>query len=74
LGEGSKQLSWIWSMSGTGFNEIKESNISLCVEWCKARARVHRWQEECMLLEEEMRQVVAFFDWEVDLWKNCGAS
>jgi hypothetical protein len=29
---------------------------------------VHRWQEECLLLKEEMRRVLEFFDWEISRW------
>ena len=42
----------------------------LRIEWCKARARAHRWQEECMLLKEEMRRVLQFFDSEVLQWNK----
>jgi hypothetical protein len=41
---------------------------ALRIEWCKARARAHRWQEECLLLQEEMRRVKAFFRWKADWW------
>ena len=42
----------------------------LRIEWCKARARAHRWQEECLLLHEEMRRMLQFFDSEVMHWKK----
>lgn len=42
----------------------------LRIEWCKARARAHRWQEECLLLAEEMRRVKAFFQWEASRWED----
>jgi hypothetical protein len=42
----------------------------LRIEWCKARARAHRWQEECLLLKEEMRRVIQFFDSEVLRWNR----
>lgn len=40
------------------------------IEWCKARARAHRWSEECELLEEEMRRVIDFFDWQASWWRQ----
>ena len=40
------------------------------IEWCKARARAHRWQEECLLLAEEMRRVLAFFSWQAEDWRR----
>lgn len=36
--------------------------------YCKARARVLRWQEEITLLLEEMRRVVAYFVWRRNWW------
>jgi hypothetical protein len=40
------------------------------VKWCKARARANRWLEEVELLQEEMRRVLAFFDWHAAWWKE----
>lgn len=42
--------------------------IALRIEWCKTRAQAHRWHEETILLEEEMKQVKAFFTWEGRTW------
>lgn len=39
------------------------------MSWCKARARALCWQEECVLLQEEMRRVRAFLEHEVNKWK-----
>jgi hypothetical protein len=38
------------------------------VEWAKAQARADRWQEEVVLLKEEMRRVIAFLDWRSTWW------
>ncbi|KAG2346925.1 hypothetical protein BDR05DRAFT_974438 [Suillus weaverae] len=46
---------------------------SLHVEWCKARARAHRWEEEVQLLNEERRWVLAFFEWQA-LWLEAQSS
>ncbi|KIK52233.1 hypothetical protein GYMLUDRAFT_113276, partial [Collybiopsis luxurians FD-317 M1] len=40
------------------------------ISWCKARSRALRWQEDCILLQEEMRQVKEFLlssqkEWEL---------
>lgn len=43
---------------------------ALRIEWCKARARAHRWEEECLLLLEEMRRVLVFWEWEADQWRK----
>jgi hypothetical protein len=47
---------------------INCESLALRIEWCKARARAHRWQEECLLLREEMRRVLAFFGWQAEDW------
>lgn len=44
--------------------------VALRVEWCKACARAHRWQEECLLLHEEMRRILATFDWQCENWRK----
>ena len=54
----------ILSLLTSGYNYP----LALRVEWCKARARAHRWQEECLLLLEEMRQVLAMFSWQSEKW------
>jgi hypothetical protein len=45
------------------------------IEWTKACARADRWQEELILLEEEMRRVLKFCEWKALWWDqrvNCG--
>ena len=44
--------------------------LALELEWCRAWACAHRWQEECLLLNEEMRRVLAFFKWQVSDWRQ----
>jgi hypothetical protein len=44
--------------------------LALEREWCRARARAHRWQEECLLLNEEMRRVHTFFKWQASDWRQ----
>ena len=46
----------------------------MCVEWVKSKARAERWREETILLAEEMRCVIAYFDWKAKWWisqKSC---
>jgi hypothetical protein len=38
------------------------------VEWAKSRARAMRWSEELRLLEEEMRRVLVFLEWDANVW------
>ncbi|TFK68354.1 hypothetical protein BDN72DRAFT_870985 [Pluteus cervinus] len=65
--EGRRKLSWIWKREGVAGS--MDSSELLRLEWCKSRARAHRWQEECLLLEEEMRRVKQFFQHEVKRWQ-----
>lgn len=69
--EGRRQLSWIWSSQRTSDEELTQGmNEALRIEWCKARARAQRWQEECILLWEEMRRVVDFHQWQAGIWET----
>ncbi|KAF8814361.1 hypothetical protein BYT27DRAFT_7219865 [Phlegmacium glaucopus] len=68
--EGRKRLTWIWNVQGIGADADESTQATLHIEWCKARARAHRWQEECLLLAEEMRRVVAFFSWQAEDWRR----
>ncbi|KAJ7816450.1 hypothetical protein B0H14DRAFT_2602708 [Mycena olivaceomarginata] len=38
------------------------------VEWCKAYARVKRWQEELLLLQEEMVRCLRTLEWQAGVW------
>ncbi|KAG6849505.1 hypothetical protein H0H93_007961 [Arthromyces matolae] len=66
--EGSRSLSWIWKLAEADTVEGEGKQEALRIEWCKARARAHRWQEECLLLKEEIRRVIAFFNYQERLW------
>ena len=37
-----------------------EFNESMRVEWSKVRARMWRWNEELLILQEEMRRVIVY--------------
>lgn len=43
------------------------------MEWTKARCRVERWEEEVVLLDEEMRRVLEYCGWKADWWKGLAA-
>ena len=38
------------------------------IEWCEARAWVHRWAEKVELLVEEQRRILQFFHWQSTWW------
>ncbi|KAG2029310.1 hypothetical protein BDR03DRAFT_881153 [Suillus americanus] len=71
--EGNRTLSWIWKACGVTTGDREGETVlaeALRVEWCKSRARSHRWTEEVELLQEEMRRVCTFFDWHAAWWMD----
>ncbi|TFK74082.1 hypothetical protein BDN72DRAFT_914121 [Pluteus cervinus] len=76
-------LSWIWRRSGVvdntdlrneGESYLFLSSATVRIEWCKSRARAHRWQEECYLLQEEMWRVKAYFKYRSQEWRAAAAT
>ncbi|RDX44783.1 hypothetical protein OH76DRAFT_1538039 [Lentinus brumalis] len=69
--EGRRTISWIWRATAappvTG-DALGGMDQTLRVEWCKARARAHRWTEEVQLLQEEMRRTIAYHEWAAEWW------
>lgn len=68
-------MSWIWTVQhssneplSTTAAEKLEVDETLRVEWMKARARHRRWEEELKLVLEEMRRVIAYFEWKANWW------
>ncbi|KAJ7026086.1 hypothetical protein C8F04DRAFT_966920 [Mycena alexandri] len=68
----NKTLSWIWSAPGALDKEEESLHESLRVEWSRAKARKTRWEEEVMLLREEMRRVVRYLRWQAEDWGKKG--
>ena len=64
--------SWIWLVqrdvdTEAGMSE-EELNESMRAEWAKTRARMSRWNEELLLVQEEMRRVLAYHKWKASWW------
>ncbi|PPQ76961.1 hypothetical protein CVT24_009371 [Panaeolus cyanescens] len=65
--------SWIWLVSNTqsgGSEDDGSLNDSIRAEWVKSRARMKRWKEEWLLLQEEMRRVLAWFEYRASQWEK----
>jgi hypothetical protein len=66
--------SWIWLMpnvsGSSNVNQEDEFNESMRVEWVKARARMTRWKEELLLVQEEMRRVIDYLRWRGEWWRK----
>lgn len=70
---GRFEESWIWLIQRkgkTGKSEDDEFGDDMRVEWAKSRARLMRWKEEVQLLQEEMRRVIAWYEWKATWWEN----
>ncbi|KAK0474654.1 hypothetical protein EDD18DRAFT_1116439 [Armillaria luteobubalina] len=72
LGESTApQLSWIWLIAGAVDNSTPEGlQDALRIEWCKLRACMQRWDEECCLLHEEMQRVLRSHEYNIKLWSD----
>ncbi|KAH9832343.1 uncharacterized protein C8Q71DRAFT_714541, partial [Rhodofomes roseus] len=75
--EGTRTVSWIWTTKGARSGDddedeqeilMRERTAVLRIEWCQTRARAHRFTEEAQLLQEEMRRVLQYHDWQRNWW------
>ncbi|KAK0500749.1 hypothetical protein EDD18DRAFT_1279950 [Armillaria luteobubalina] len=73
ISEGNRTMSWIWYSSHLG---DVPGGVEEClrIEWCKTRARAHRWREECQLLRVEMDRVKRTLEHEANLWLSRAKS
>ncbi|KAJ3536317.1 hypothetical protein NMY22_g6085 [Coprinellus aureogranulatus] len=71
----TKVLSWIWRISGAS-DDLKGDfgADTRRVEWGKSYARVQRYREEIMIVKEEMRRTVRFFEWKEADWRRKWAA
>ena len=68
LGNGCFKPSWIWLVPRVlSAPDMEDSKValddSLQVEWAKSRARKEHWEEEVLITQEEMRQVIMYYQW-----------
>ncbi|TFY54862.1 hypothetical protein EVG20_g9538 [Dentipellis fragilis] len=76
LGEGRKEIPWIWRTLQPDARDLPRSeemtedeiHESMRVTYAKARARARRWKEEIELLTEEMRRTLVFLQWKENWW------
>ena len=68
----SYEPSWIWLIPRASVAEMEENefNENMQVEWVKARARMMRWKEEVLIIQEEMRRVLSYQQWKAAWWKE----
>lgn len=70
---GRFEPSWIWLVTRLpqerGDNQTEEEfNNSMRTEWAQTHTRMCRWKEEFLIVQEEMRRVLAFFEWRSRWW------
>ncbi|TDL14368.1 hypothetical protein BD410DRAFT_734211 [Rickenella mellea] len=75
ISEGRRDFTWIWlapkaRLEGDAEAERRDVNEGMRVEYCKARARAIRWEEEVELVVEEMRRTIAFLEWRARWWRS----
>lgn len=71
--KGRYEISWIWLTPHSrqepgepmGCATAGEFTETMHAEWAWAKAWVERWDEEEILLMEEMQWVLAYFEWKV---------
>ena len=71
--KGRYVMSWIWmtrKQDASSLSTEAEFNECMQVEWTKARARMMRWEEEFLILQEEMHRVIAWFEWKATWWEE----
>ncbi|KAF7324231.1 CxC2 domain-containing protein [Mycena sanguinolenta] len=74
LGENTRLISWIWLNAGREGGAVGEEIYEgVKVEWCKAYARVKRWREEVLLLQEEMVRCLRTLEWQAKVWDGRAA-
>lgn len=66
-------VSWIWmGLDGSDQAALGSAMAeAVRVEFCKAYARVRRWDEETKLLVEEQRRTLVTFRWESEKWLSA---
>ncbi|KAK7435003.1 hypothetical protein VKT23_019909 [Stygiomarasmius scandens] len=69
VGEGTREVSWIWREGGTG-EAVDDATLEeiIWVEWCKAYTCAKRWEEEVVLVKEEMRQCLVMLEYNATKW------
>ena len=65
--DGQYVPSWLWRSATTAVSP-DEVNEDMRTEWAQCMARADRWEEEVLLLQEEMRRVVQFLEWRSTDW------
>ncbi|KAJ7178679.1 hypothetical protein C8R43DRAFT_1118051 [Mycena crocata] len=69
-GRSRRVMSWIWTAQGGAVDGEEHLHDSIRVEWSRALARKLRWEEEVLLVQEEMRRVLRYLEWQGSWWQE----
>ncbi|KAJ6567629.1 hypothetical protein DFH09DRAFT_1247212 [Mycena vulgaris] len=67
-GQSKRLMSWIWTTQAGSGDDEQDLHDSVRVEWACAKARKRRWEEEVLLLQEEMRRTLRYLEWQGEWW------
>lgn len=76
LGEGHRTPGWIWRMPSWNLDQASNASdhdpfhATVHIEWTKTKARAEIWQEEVLLLKEEMRRAIVDMEWWAQQWNT----
>jgi hypothetical protein len=61
--------SWIWAANVRASDpDADEPEEQVATQWSKLMAYAERWDEELVLIPEEMRRVLAYLEWKAAWW------
>jgi hypothetical protein len=66
VGGGHQETSWIWLATISGDDMTEQMRV----QWSTLSAYADRFAEELLLLPEEMRRCLAYFEWEAKQWDD----
>ncbi|KAL1739935.1 hypothetical protein HDZ31DRAFT_48503, partial [Schizophyllum fasciatum] len=74
VSSGTQKMSWIWTATGLP-DADKDANVVETVRclWAKALARKERWQEEVIIIQEDMRRCLRSLETESIIWRARAA-
>ncbi|KAF7297874.1 C2H2-type domain-containing protein [Mycena chlorophos] len=68
-GSNKTVMSWIWRGTDAKGSQV-EMQEAVRIEWCKARARRLRWEEEVCIVGDETRRVAATHEHQAGVWEE----
>ncbi|TRM56325.1 hypothetical protein BD626DRAFT_357487, partial [Schizophyllum amplum] len=67
---GKHQMSWLWTSNGAASQDDGDVLKTVRCLWAKALARKDRWDEEVLILQEDMRRCLRSLESEASVWRE----